>query len=67
MPPGVPCRNRLWGVLLILRQLLSRHHAGQDWQAAIEQLLEPLDGEPALLTRMGLPAEWFAHPLWNLA
>jgi len=54
-------------VLLILRQLLSRHHAGQDWQAAIEQLLEPLDGEPALLTRMGLPAEWFAHPLWNLA
>lgn len=67
LPPWVPRRDRIWIILLILRQMLALHqHAGEDWQAEIEALLDPLDKAPQLMERMGLPTAWREHPLWNL-
>jgi abortive infection bacteriophage resistance protein len=66
LPPLVPRRDRIWIVLLILRQMLAQHHAGQDWQAEVEELLGPLNQVARLRDRMGLPEDWLDHPLWNV-
>jgi len=66
LPPRVPRRDRIWIVLLILRQMLALHHAGQDWQAELEELLAPLTQASALRIRMGLPDDWRDHLLWDV-
>jgi len=46
--------------------MLALHHAGQDWQAELEELLAPLTQASALRIRMGLPDDWRDHLLWDV-
>lgn len=63
-PPKVPHNDRLWVILLILRQLMTHHHQGVDWQTDVERLIEPLAVEPRWRRAMGLPDDWREHSLW---
>lgn len=63
-PPLTPSNRRLFAVLLLLRQLLAEHHAGQHWRDRCHDLMIRARLNRASQEAMGLPLAWDAHPLW---
>jgi abortive infection bacteriophage resistance protein len=63
-PPITPTRDRVFIVLLILRQLLKEIGNGEDWKVDVDALLDRYAEDQSLLTSMGVPADWKTHPLW---
>lgn len=41
-PPATPTNRRLFALLLMLRQMMARHHDGLHWQGRVTVLLEPI-------------------------
>jgi abortive infection bacteriophage resistance protein len=63
-PPNTLKSDRIFIVLLILRQLLVQIGNGEDWKRDVDALLEQYSAEPNFLDWMGVPATWKLHPLW---
>lgn len=63
--PITPTNQRLFSVLLILRQMMAHHHQGVHWQQRVSELLEPIAVKDYWRIAMGLPEDWQNHPLWN--
>jgi len=63
--PITPTNQRLFAVLLILRQMMAHHHQGVHWQQRVSELLELIAAKDYWRIAMGLPEDWQNHPLWN--
>lgn len=63
--PITPRNDRIFYILLILKELLSASGNGQDWVAKMNQLLFPIAKEPKWQLAMGFPANWQTHPIWS--
>jgi abortive infection bacteriophage resistance protein len=67
-PPALPGNDHLFVTLLILRRLMARCPSidglAARWKVQVELHLQipPEVSNPG--DRMGLPAQWVAHPLW---
>ena len=64
-PPVTPRNDRLFYVLLMLRYLLSKTDAGNDWKKQCARLLEPIAQDRRWRAAMGLPEDWTVHPVWQ--
>jgi len=58
--------DRVFYVLLILRQMLKESENGQHWQQRCEELLDPVCENRRWRAAMGVPEEWMDHPLWDV-
>ncbi len=65
IPPALPDRHHVYGVLLILRYLLRHHQAGSHWSGRVQALLTEMDSHPRWQVAMGLPANWRTHSFWT--
>jgi abortive infection bacteriophage resistance protein len=63
--PITPRNDRVFYILLILKELLSASGNGQDWEAKMNQLLLPIAIQPKWQLAMGFPANWQTHPIWS--
>ncbi|HZK81619.1 MAG TPA: Abi family protein [Humisphaera sp.] len=67
-PPKLPGNNRLFVTLLILSSMLKRCPSMTDfragWRKRIEEHIKNPPAAPDALGKMGLTANWFAHPFW---
>lgn len=62
----VTARNdRLFYVLLMLRYLLRKTDAGNDWKKQCNRLLKPIAQDRRWRAAMGLPEDWTVHPVWQ--
>lgn len=64
-PPLTPRNDRIFYVLLILRQLLKVINNEQGWHGDVSRLLNTIATEPRFRRAMGLPDGWQEHPLWD--
>ncbi|MBF0134710.1 MAG: Abi family protein [Magnetococcales bacterium] len=64
-PPMTPRHDRLFFVLLILRQLLSAMGTGTLWQQHCTNLIAPIAVHEHWRDAMGMPEGWEEHPLWR--
>lgn len=64
-PPLTPRNDRIFYILLILKELLSASGNGHDWVAKMNQLLTPIVELPKWQLAMGFPQNWQAHPVWS--
>lgn len=68
-PPYTPCNDRLFSTLLMLNQLMGRCSSVADfadeWRARIVRHLGNSPAAPDSLKKMGLTAQWHAHPFWH--
>jgi abortive infection bacteriophage resistance protein len=59
-------RGRLFGVLLILREVTSHHDAAAPrWAADVERLIDEMVDSPRWMGSMGIPKAWRTHPVWK--
>ncbi len=65
--PLTPRNDRVFYVLLILRQMLKESENGRHWQERCEILLEPICGIRRWRIAMGIPEAWKDHPLWDVS
>lgn len=65
LPPLTPKNDRIFYILLILKELLSASGNGQDWVTKMNQLLTPVAALPKWQLAMGFPEKWQAHPIWS--
>ena len=63
-PPLLPRQDRLFCVLLILRQLLRQTGNGTDWRDQCQALLTPVVSDARWRAAMGMSPNWMAHPYW---
>ncbi|MEO5339164.1 MAG: Abi family protein [Magnetococcus sp. MYC-9] len=63
-PPVTPRTDRVFIILLMLRQLLAVTSPAGEWQQRCNRLLEPMASNPRWRESMGLPEKWREHPLW---
>lgn len=66
-PPWTPRHDRVFYVLLILRQLLAEMGTGGPWQQQCSILIRPIADHDPWRKSMGLPERWEEHPLWRVA
>lgn len=64
LPPITPRNDRMFYVLLILRQLLVATGNGNDWANQVNQVLIPFTANRQWRAAMGVPDGWEQHPLW---
>lgn len=64
-PPLTPRNDRLFYVLLILRQLLNAVSNGDDWRDQVNTLLYPIAQNQQWRIAMGMPEKWRDHPIWQ--
>ena len=65
-PPATPRTDRVFIILLMLRQLLAVMPSAEEWQQRCNRLLEPMAENPRWRESMGLPESWREHPFWSL-
>ncbi|MFN7098036.1 MAG: Abi family protein, partial [Gammaproteobacteria bacterium] len=65
LPPFTPRNDRLFYVLLVLRNLLSHSNNHTNWKFNCEKLLMPIADNRRWQVAMGMPDNWIAHPLWK--
>ena len=58
-----PDPNRLFFILLMLRQLLKKSAPGSKWKERVEDLFSKYSEIP--LDPMGMPSNWREHPVWK--
>jgi len=56
--------DRLFVVLLVLRNLLRAHGGAGSWHSDVVALLSPETANPQSALVMGMPANWEKHSLW---
>ena len=66
-PPLTPRNDRIFYVLLMLRQIMRCDGNGDDWAASMDALLEPICANDEWREAMGVPENWKRHPLWLTA
>ena len=64
-PPITPRNDRVFYVLLILRHLLRKADAGNDWKQQCNMLLKPVAKDSKWRQAMGLTENWIDHPEWQ--
>ncbi|MBF0138918.1 MAG: Abi family protein [Magnetococcales bacterium] len=64
-PPVTPRHDRIFYILLILRQLLAKMGLGEHWQHHLTDLITPIATHSTWRVSMGLPEQWKDHPLWH--
>ena len=64
-PPITPRKDRLFYVLLILRHLLHKADADNEWKKQCDKLLKPVTEDRKRRAAMGIPEDWTAHPVWQ--
>lgn len=64
LPPHTPRNDRIFVILLMIKQLLRNNQQVIDWKAAIEELLNPYSDNEFMRAAMGFPRDWTRHPLW---
>lgn len=68
-PPLVPDAARLFVTILFVYRVLKNCSANQkfaiEWKRRINELVKQLPDTGDALTRMGMPNDWFKHPLWT--
>ncbi len=65
-PPLTPRNDRIFFVLLMLRQLLKYSDVSQDnWKFKIESIMTEIEKNSQHLLSMGMTKEWKEHPLWK--
>ena len=69
-PPYLPHKNRLFASLLVqavfLRNIRAEKTFINAWKQRVQNLIETqLPACPAPLDKMGLPASWKNHPVWQ--
>lgn len=68
-PPLLPGNERMFATLLMLYELLKRCPAvapfDQEWRSRLHAHLARPPEAPGALERMGLTADWNAHPAWT--
>ena len=57
--------DRIFFILLILRNLLKKMDNGDQWRNQCTDLIEPIAREKRWRLAMGLPEDWKKHPLWR--
>ncbi len=65
LPPVTQRNDRIFYILLILKELLSASGNGQDWVARMNQLLLPIAAQQKWQLAMGFPPNWQTHPIWS--
>ncbi|MBF0213346.1 MAG: Abi family protein [Magnetococcales bacterium] len=65
-PPVTPRHDRLFYVLLVLRQLLSAMGTGEPWQQLCSDLIAPIAANDRWRKAMGMPEDWEDHMLWKV-
>lgn len=65
LPPMTPRSDRIFYILLILRQLLRASGNGDEWAIQINQLITPIAATNSYRVAMGLPPNWVEHPIWK--
>lgn len=65
LPPLTPRSDRIFYVLLMLRQLLRASNNGDEWANEVNLLIKPIAKVDAYRRAMGLPENWLQHPLWK--
>lgn len=65
LPPVTQRNDRIFYILLILKELLSASGNGQDWVARVNQLLLPIAAQQKWQLAMGFPPNWQTHPIWS--
>lgn len=65
-PPMTPRHDRLFYVLLVLRQLLAAIGTGILWQQRCMTLLTPIAIHDRWRKAMGMPDGWEEHTLWKV-
>lgn len=63
-PPVTPRTDRIFYILLVMRQLLKVAGNGCDWQQNCTKLITPIATKVEWQIAMGLPNNWQKHPLW---
>ena len=64
-PPITPRNDRIFFILLVLRELLKTMDNGDIWRKQCTDLIEPIAREKRWRLAMGLPADWKEHPRWR--
>lgn len=64
LPPLTPRDNRIFYILLILRDLLRSTGAGEEWASQMSSLLERVTDNRKWRVAMGIPENWLEHPVW---
>ncbi|MGH1541671.1 MAG: Abi family protein [Arenicella sp.] len=62
--PLTPRNDRIFYVLLIVRQLLTVIGDEAEWTNNMQELILPIASNPFYAGSMGLPEDWLSHPLW---
>lgn len=62
--PITPRNDRVFYVLLIVRNLLRAIGNGDLWADSITKLLIPIAANPVYRIAMGMPETWREHPIW---
>lgn len=65
-PPVTPRHDRLFYVLLVLRQLLAAIGTGTPWQQQCTVLITPIAAHDRWRKAMGMPEDWEEHTLWKV-
>jgi abortive infection bacteriophage resistance protein len=64
LPPLTPRNDRVFYVLLVLRNMLQSLGKADPWTAQMTQLLDPVCESKRWRSAMGVPDAWATHPLW---
>ncbi len=56
--------DRIFYILLMLRNIMKCLNNGNDWQQKIEQLIDQFP-DNNMLAEMGIPENWQEHPQWR--
>jgi len=65
-PPLTPRNDRIFFVLLMLKQLLKYSSDSQNnWKSKIESIMVDMEQNSQHLQSMGIPKNWKEHPLWK--
>ncbi len=64
-PPATPRRDRVFYALLIIRDLLRKSGASNDWKERCDELLKPIANSRKWRLAMGMPENYLNHPVWR--
>lgn len=65
LPPITPRNDRIFYVLLILRQLMRGFDNGQDWKLQLENLIDTISHDKKAMQMMGFADRWKEHAVWK--
>jgi len=65
LPPITPRNDRIFCILLMVRQLLQAINSQDDWHTKVNQLASPIVAITEYRRAMGMPEGWRTHPLWR--